>query len=138
MEYGPAGFLGSRSEGGDDRCSLLQAEPHGDALGVKKWGPSDQRRLLVGQSKGFRNAKLHVVGDAHSHLIQYFTSARYVSDSSGAAALLSNLSKTEWLIADRGNDAECFWEALGGNGICPRIPGRKSRDKAARYDKQRY
>ena len=61
-----------------------------------------------------------------------------VSDYTGAAALLGSLPAAEWMIADRGYDADWFREALKDKGIRPCIPGRKSRGKAVRYDKRRY
>ncbi len=61
-----------------------------------------------------------------------------ISDYTGAAALLGSLPNAEWLIADRGYDADWFREALKDKGIKPCIPGRKSRSKAVRYDKRRY
>jgi transposase len=64
--------------------------------------------------------------------------AGQVSDYTGAAALLGSLPGAEWLIADRGYDADWFREALKDKGIKPCIPGRKSRGKAVRYDKRRY
>jgi transposase len=60
-----------------------------------------------------------------------------VSDYTGAAALLGSLPAAEWMIADRGYDADWFREALKDKGISPCIPGRKSRGKAVRYDKRR-
>jgi transposase len=53
-------------------------------------------------------------------------------------ALLSALPKAEWLIADRGYDADWFREALKDKGICPHIPGRRSRGKPLKHDKRRY
>ncbi len=64
--------------------------------------------------------------------------AGQVSDDTGAAALLSSLPAAEWLIADRGYDADRFRDALKDKGIRPCIPGRKSRGEAVRYDKRRY
>ena len=64
--------------------------------------------------------------------------AGQVSDYTGAAALLGSLPAAEWMIADRGYDADWFREALKDKGIRPCIPGRKSRGKAVRYDKRRY
>ena len=64
--------------------------------------------------------------------------AGQVSDYIGAAALLGSLPPPEWLLADRGYDADWFREALKDKGIRPCIPGRKSRGKAVRYDKRRY
>ena len=53
-------------------------------------------------------------------------------------ALVSNLPAAEWLLGDRGYDADWFREALVNMGIKPCIPGRKSRSKAIKYDKRRY
>jgi transposase len=64
--------------------------------------------------------------------------AGQVSGYTGAPALLGSLPKAEWLLADRGHDADWFGEALKDKGIKPCIPGRKSRGKAVRYDKRRY
>ena len=56
--------------------------------------------------------------------------AGQVSDYTGAAALLSHLPKADWLIADRGYDADGYRDALKDKDIKPCIPGRKSRRKA--------
>ena len=61
-----------------------------------------------------------------------------VSDYTGAAALLSSLPDAQWLLADRGYDADWFREALIDRDITPCIPGRKSRSKTIKYDKRRY
>jgi transposase len=60
-----------------------------------------------------------------------------VSDHVGARALCGSLPAVDWLIADRGYDADWFREALRDKRIRPRIPGRKTRGKAVRYDKRR-
>lgn len=64
--------------------------------------------------------------------------AGQISDYRGAAALLNSLPAAEWMIADRGYDADWFRDALKDKEISPCIPGRKSRGKAVRYDKRRY
>lgn len=64
--------------------------------------------------------------------------AGQVSDYTGAAALLGSLPKADWLLADRGYDADWFRDALKHKGIKPCIPGRKSRAKPIKHDKRRY
>ncbi len=64
--------------------------------------------------------------------------AGQVGDYTGAVALLGSLPKAEWLLADRGYDADWFRDALKEKGIKPCIPGRKSRGKPIRHDKRRY
>jgi len=64
--------------------------------------------------------------------------AGQVSDYIGARALVSNLPAAEWLLGDRGYDADWFRESLVTMGIKLCIPRRKSRSKAIKYDKRRY
>ena len=82
--------------------------------------------------------KLHAVTDTSGRPIRFFITAGQVSDYTGAMALLSSLPDAEWLLADRGYDADWFREALADRGTRPCIPGRKSRNKVVRYDKRRY
>ena len=64
--------------------------------------------------------------------------AGQVSDYAEARALVSSLPSADWLLGDRGSDANWFQEALIDKGINPCIPGRKSRDRSVEYDKRRY
>jgi transposase len=84
------------------------------------------------------NTKLHAVTDAQGRPIRFFMSAGQVSDYTGARAMMGSLPVADWLIADRGYDADWFREALEDRGIRACIPGRKSRDTPVRYDKRRY
>jgi len=52
--------------------------------------------------------------------------------------LLNSLPTADWLLGDRGHDADWFREALVDKKITPCIPGRTSRDKPVKYDKRRY
>lgn len=70
--------------------------------------------------------------------INLFVTAGQVSDYIGARALLSSLQNVDWLLGDRGYDADWFREALKYKGIRACIPGRKRRNKAVKYDKRRY
>ncbi len=84
------------------------------------------------------NTKLHAVTDSLGRPIRFLLSAGQVSDYTGARTLVNNLPSADWLLGDRGYDADWFREALNDRGIKPCIPGRKSRDKPFRYDKRRY
>jgi transposase len=135
---GRAGLRSGRSEDGDDRRDLSEGAPHGDQPAVEKGGPGDQRGRLIGRTKGGMNTKLHAVTDADGRPIRLFMTAGQVSDYTGAAALLGSLPKAEWLLADRGYDADWFRDALKDKGIRPCIPGRKSRGNPIKHDKRRY
>ena len=52
--------------------------------------------------------------------------------------MLRSLPDVDWLLGDRGYDADWFREVLKDNGISGCIPGRKQRRKPIKYDKRRY
>lgn len=137
-DSGWAGVGGGCSEDADDRRDLPEGAPHGDQPAFEKWGSDDQRGRLIGRAKGGMNTKLHAVADADGRPIRFFMTAGQVSDYTGAAALLGGLQSAEWLLADRGYNADWFREALEDKGMRACIPGRKSRAKPVRYDKRRY
>ncbi|KMK65257.1 transposase family protein [Puniceibacterium sp. IMCC21224] len=70
--------------------------------------------------------------------MQASPAGQWYSDYIGARALLSSLPDVDWLLGDRGYDADWFREALKDKGIRACIPGRKQRKTAIRYDKRRY
>ena len=84
------------------------------------------------------NTKLHAVTDTSGRPVRLFITSGQVSDYTGAAALMNSLPEADWLLADRGYDADWFRETLVGTGTTPCIPGRKSRKKTVKYDKRRY
>jgi transposase len=84
------------------------------------------------------NSKHHAITDTSGRPIRLFITAGQVSDYTGAAALMIGLPEAEWLLADRGYDADWFRETLVDRGTTPCIPGRKSRKKTVKYDKRRY
>jgi transposase len=115
-----------------------QGALHGIQPAVEKGCAVDQRGPLIGRTKGGMNTKQHAVTDANCPPVRFCMTVGQVSDYTGAAALLGSLPKAEWLLADRGNDADWFREALKDKGIKPCIPGRKSRGKPVKHDKRRY
>ena len=84
------------------------------------------------------NTRLHAVTDTEGRPIRFFMTAGQVSDYIGAMALLSSLPKADWLLADRGYDADWFRDALKDKGIKVCIPGRKNRKQPIKHDKRRY
>ena len=54
------------------------------------------------------NANLHAVTDDSRHLVRFFITAGQVSDYTNAAALMNALREADWLLADRGYDADWF------------------------------
>ncbi len=84
------------------------------------------------------NTKLLAITVTSGRPIRLFITAGQVSDYTGAAALMNGLPEAEWLLSDRGYDADWFLEAFENKGVNPCIPGRKSRKKTVKYDKRRY
>jgi transposase len=114
--------------------TYLKAHRTASSLRLKKGGGG----RLIGLTKGGMNTKLHAVTDTNDRPVRLFITAGQVSDYTGAAALMNGLPEAEWLLADRGYDADWFRETLVDKGTKPCIPGRKSRKKAVKYDKRRY
>lgn len=83
------------------------------------------------------NTKLHALADANGRPLSFFMTAGQVSDYTGAAALLDELPKAQWLLGDRGYDADWLRDALQAKGIQACIPGRKPRNAPVRHDKRR-
>ena len=66
------------------------------------------------------NTKLHAVTDTSGRPIRLFITAGQVSDYTGAAALMNSLPEADWLLADRGYDADWFRETLVDKALHPR------------------
>ncbi len=111
----------------------LKAHRTASSLGVKKGGGR-----LIGRTKGGMNTKLRAICDSKGRPLNLFVTAGQVSDYIGAKALLSSLPNVDWLLGDRGYDADWFREALKDKGIRACIPGRKHRKATVKYDKRRY
>jgi transposase len=116
------------------RRDLPQSTSHSIQLVGQKVG----RGRLISRTKGGMNTKLHAVTDTIGRPIRLFMTAGQVSDYTGARALVSSLPAADWLLGDRGHDADWFREDLVNMGITPCIPGRKSREKPVKYDKRQY
>jgi transposase len=61
---------------------------------------------LIGRTKRGLNTKLQALTDAKGRPLKFFIPAGQVSDYTGAAALLNSLPAAEWMLADRGYDAD--------------------------------
>ena len=61
-----------------------------------------------------------------------------MSDYIGARALPGGLPNVEWLLGNRGYDADWFRDALKNRGMRACNLGRKQRKTTVQYDKRRY
>ncbi|WP_408860550.1 MULTISPECIES: IS5 family transposase [Asaia] len=115
-------------------ATYLKVHRTASSLRPKKGDPGH----LIGRTKGGMNTKLHAVTDQNGRPLSFFMTAGQISGYTGAAALLDSLPMAQWMLAERGYDADWFRDALEGKGIKPRIPGRKSCGKPVKYDKRKY
>ncbi|MDB9966021.1 IS5 family transposase [Planktomarina temperata] len=115
-------------------ATYLKAHRTATSMGVKKGG----RGRLIGRTKGGMNTKLHAICDSKGRPLDLFVTAGQVSDYIGARALFKGLPQVDWLLGDRGYDADWFREELKDKGIRVCIPGRKQRKVSVKYDKRRY
>ena len=105
----------------------MSPEPRGEKGG---------RGRLIGRTKGGMNTKLHAVTDTLGRLIRFFMTAGQVSDYTGAKALVSNLPAAEWLLGDRGYDADWFREALVNIGADKALHSRAKVTKQSHQVRQ--
>ena len=64
--------------------------------------------------------------------------AGQVSDYKGAKKLMDVLPAAQYMLADRGYDADWFRDDLRAQAITPCIPPRKNRARQINYDKSLY
>ncbi|ETX11433.1 transposase IS4 [Roseivivax halodurans JCM 10272] len=76
--------------------------------------------------------------DREGRPVRLFVTAGQVSDYMGALALQGGFPNADWLLADRGYDADWFRKALSNSKIHVCIPPRRSRTAPIKYDKRRY
>jgi hypothetical protein len=101
-------------------ATYLKAHRTVSSLRSKKgaWGPAGTLDRT--------NRRRHEHQTACRRPIRFFMTAGQMSDYTGAAALLGSLPSAQWLLADRGYDADWYRDALKGRGIKPCIPGRRA------------
>ncbi|NRB03611.1 MAG: IS5 family transposase [Rhodobacteraceae bacterium] len=96
------------------------------------------RGRLIGRTKIGMNTKLYHICDSQGTPDELVLTAGRVTDYNGAHTLISSLPKVEWLLGERGCDADWFQEALNDKGIHVCIPGRKQWKKPVKYDKRHF
>ena len=68
------------------------------------------------------NTRLHAVTDQNGRPLGFFMTAGQISDYTGTSTLLDSLPMAQWLLEDRGYDADWFRDALEEKGIRFCIP----------------
>jgi transposase len=102
-----------------------KAQCTANSLRSKVGESDDQRGRLVDRTNGGINTKLHAVSVTDGRPVRFLLTAGEVSDHTGAAALLGRLPMVEWLLADRGHDADWLRDALRDKGVSESLPFRR-------------
>ncbi|QFT48739.1 hypothetical protein FIU97_19285 (plasmid) [Roseivivax sp. THAF40] len=76
------------------------------------------------------NTKLHAIGNSKEHPLKLFVTARQVSDYVGARALFESLPDVDWLLRDRGYNADWFRETQKRQGDMRLHPRTETAKKA--------
>ncbi|MDR1457455.1 MAG: transposase [Puniceicoccales bacterium] len=88
--------------------------------------------------KGGLNSKLHAVCDGDGHPVRLPLTAGNINDIKGAAKLLEDLPAAEFVLADKGYDADWFRRELLQHDVMPCIPSRCNRKIQIPYDVTLY
>jgi putative transposase len=84
------------------------------------------------------NSKLHAVCDGDGRPVRLLLTAGNVNDIEGAAKLLEDFPAAEFVLADKGYDADWFRRELLQRGVMPCIPSRCNRKIQVPYDVTLY
>jgi transposase len=115
-----------------DRQQLRQSPPLGGR------GRRGARAQAIGVSCGGRTTKIHLATDVLGRPIALHPTPGNTADFRAAPAVLAAAGRFTRLIADRGYDADSLRHALIAGGQRPVIPGRASRKRPTRHDRQAY
>ena len=115
-----------------DRQQLRQGAPLG---GRRKRGA---RAQAIGVSRGGRTTKIHLATDVLGRPIALHLTPGNTADIRAAPAVLAAAGGFTRVIADRGYDADSLRRDLRAGGHQPVIPGRVSRKRPVRHDRQAY
>src|SRR5574344_1226117 len=78
----------------------------------------------IGRSRGGATTKIHMAVDSHGRPIHFEITGGEVHDSQVACQLIESVEKADYLVADKGYDAEAIRETARHHGMIPIIPRR--------------
>ena len=110
--------------------AIVRALP--DAAGTPKKGGQDAQAL--GRSRGGFSTKVHITVDGLGNPLRFILTGGQENDIAQAEALLFGYAG-EYVIADKGYDAQWLREWIAELGMTPVIPGRSNRRVVIVYDR---
>ena len=91
----------------------------------------------MGKSRGGLSTKIHAAVDALGNPVRFILTAGQHSEINQAYALIEGFS-AEYVLADKGYDADAFIIAIETGEAIAVIPPRKNRTTQREYDKHLY
>ncbi len=91
----------------------------------------------MGKSRGGLSTKIHAAVDALGNPVRFILTAGQYSEIRQADALIEGFS-TDYVIADKGYDADLFIEVIESGEAIAVIPPKKNRTTARAYDEHLY
>ena len=100
-------------------------------------GKRGQSNQALGRSRGGFSTKIHIVVDGLGNPLRFLLTGGQCHDITQVCDLIDGFAP-DYLIADRGYDADAFLEFLANQGTEAVIPSRKNRKTAREYDQHLY
>ena len=91
----------------------------------------------MGKSRGGLSTKIHAAVDALGNPVRFILTAGQHSEIRQVDALIGGFS-ADYVIADKGYDADSFIELIESGGAMAVIPPRSNRKTARAYDEYLY
>lgn len=96
-----------------------------------------QEHEAMGKSRGGLSTKIHAAVDALGNPVRFLLTAGQHSEIKQANSLIDGFS-ADYIIADKGYDADAFIVAIEMGGAVAVIPPKKNRKTARNYDEHLY
>jgi len=114
--------------------TIIRAHPCAAGAPVEE---AEKPKQALGRSRGGFSTKLHIVVDALGNPLDFVLTAGQAHDITQGPALLEG-KHADYVIADKGYDADAFLEVIEAMGAIPVIPARKNRIEPRHYDAHLY
>ena len=115
--------------------TIIRAHPC--AAGAPHPGTETKPDQGLGHSRGGFSTKIHLIVDSLGNPLDFMLTAGQVHDITQAPALLQGYH-ADFVIADKGYDADAFVALIEQIGAVPVIPARKNRKEPRFYDHHLY
>jgi transposase len=114
--------------------TIIRAHPCAAGAPAKQGGQAAQ---ALGRSRGGFSSKIHIVVDALGNPLDFVLTAGQVHDLKQAPTLLQGRT-CDYVIADKGYDADALLALIEAMGAIPVIPARKNRTEPRPLDAHLY